>query len=345
MNTPSRLILPAAWLLLFAACARQADDAPAAPRLLFSEGRYPKVVEVDGTFYTLLQAPASDAITIRTASSLDSIPLAEPLTILQGSDHGMTNIWSPEMVRIDGKWYLYFEADDGNTDNHQIYVLENPSADPLKGHWTLHGPVITNAEWNFGIHPSAVVVDGRQYLFWSGWEHRRAESETQCIFMAEMENPWTLKSERVLISSPDYEWERQWVNADGSRTAYPIFVNENPEPVLSPDGRKLVVAYSASGIWTPYNVMGLIYADAKSDLTDPASWHKMAEPQFANYTDGSDSTAVYSTSNVSVVNTSAGDSYLFYQGKDNADGHESSRIYVKEIGWNQESLPEMGSPL
>lgn len=43
-----------------------------------------------------------------------------------------------------------------------------------------------------------------------------------------MKNPWTLSSDRVLISKPEYEWECQWVNPDGSKTAYPIHVNEAP---------------------------------------------------------------------------------------------------------------------
>ena len=33
------------------------------------------------------------------------------------------DLWSPEIHFIDGKWYIYYEADDGNSDNHQIYVV------------------------------------------------------------------------------------------------------------------------------------------------------------------------------------------------------------------------------
>lgn len=36
----------------------------------------------------------------------------------------MHNLWAPEIHRINDKWYIYYAADDGNTDNHQIYVLE-----------------------------------------------------------------------------------------------------------------------------------------------------------------------------------------------------------------------------
>jgi GH43 family beta-xylosidase len=39
-------------------------------------------------------------------------------------------LWAPELHFIKGKWYMYFAADDGNNNNHRIYVLENPTADP-----------------------------------------------------------------------------------------------------------------------------------------------------------------------------------------------------------------------
>ena len=86
-----------------------------------------------------------------------------------------------------------------------------------------------------------------------------------------MSNPWTLKSSRILISKPEYEWERQWVNPDGTRTAYPIYVNESPQFFHSRDNRKILIYYSASGCWTPYNCIGMLTANDNSDLLNPAS--------------------------------------------------------------------------
>ena len=31
-----------------------------------------------------------------------------------------------EITRVNNKWYIHYAADDGNTDNHQLYVLEIP---------------------------------------------------------------------------------------------------------------------------------------------------------------------------------------------------------------------------
>ena len=52
------------------------------------------------------------------------------------------HLWNPEIRNIDGKWYIYFAADDGNTDNHQIYVIENDSPDPMQGEFRMKGAII-----------------------------------------------------------------------------------------------------------------------------------------------------------------------------------------------------------
>lgn len=303
---------------------------------MFETMSYPNISEYDGTYYFIGQGPD---IAVYSSKYIDSLAYNEPVIVWRSGETGMSNIWSPEMERIGDKWYIYFEADDGNTDNHQIYVIENDNDNPLKGKWKLHGPILTYEEWNFGIHPSTVLVGDRQYLLWSGWEHRRAETETQCIFIAEMENPWTLKSARTLISSPDYEWERQWINPDGSRSAYPIFVNENPEGFVSPDGKKVMVAYSASGIWTPYTALGLLYADADSDLLDPESWTKMKEPQSPIFLNDSTMTGI---SNISVLVPHDGSpaQVVFQAHTIMPQGWKVPSIYRKEIGWTAESLPD-----
>ena len=309
--------------------------------LVFPGGKYPNIAEYNGKYYFLMQAPPSDVVAIYSSTSIDSLKTETPVVVWNGNERNMHNIWSPYIRRIDDVWYIYFEADNGNTDNHQIYVIENRNENPLEGEWTLHGPIITNLDWNFGIHPSTVIVDGRQYLLWSGWEHRRVEAETQCIFIAEMENPWTLKSERVMISQPEYEWERQWINPDGSRSAYPIFVNEDPEAIVSPDGKKVIVGYSASGIWTRYNSLGIVYASTLSNLLDKKSWTKMPEPQFCS--SANDST-MYGTSNVALLALREGKTELFYQAKELVNGFEETNIYHKTISWDSNSLPVFGSP-
>lgn len=327
-------LIPFIILLILSGCSRKEMRTVEPPREIFKNISYPNLTVHNGMYYFIGQGPD---VKIFASENLDSISKAEPKMIFNGGENGKHNIWSPEMARIRDKWYIYFEGDDGNTDNHQLYVLENDSDNPLEGDWKLHGPIITNEEWNYGIHPSTFMVGDRQYLVWSGWEHRRAETETQCIFIAEMENPWTLRSQRVLISKPDFEWERQWIKPDGTRSAYPIFVNENPEGFVSPDSSKVFVAYSASGIWTPYSSLGLLYADSGSNLLDTLSWTKLPEPLSPVY--GQDSLMV-GISNISVLEIpEKKGTYVVYQAHEVTKTDKIPTIYISEIEWDSESLP------
>ena len=327
-------------MLIFQNCGNpgDVDKSTSSVKMILDGGGYPYVLQNQEIYYFLRQGNPANTILLYSSDSIDSLSEVKPFEVWNGPDHGMSNIWSPEIYRINGNWLIYFEADNGNTDNHQLYVLMNDNENPMTDNWDLHGPIITDTEWNFGIHPSSFMVDGKQYLLWSGWEHRRAETETQCIFIAEMENPWTLKSERVLLSKPEFEWERQWINPDGSRSAYPIFVNENPEALISPDGKKVIVVYSASGIWTPYSTVGLIYADADSNLLDPHSWTKLAEPQSPVNPDNGKMVGI---SNISVADSPDGTShYVFFQGHDFDGSAKYPHIYFKEFSWNDKSLPD-----
>ncbi len=150
-------------LLLSVSCSR-APQVQEAPAIIKGQGSYPFATTDGKNYYFIIQSDHGDSVNVYRTPDLRNLALGEKRALLTSAESGMYNIWSPELYHIDGKWYLYFESDDGNnTDNHQIFVLENPSEDPWQGDWTLHGPIITNPEWNFGIHPSTFIVGGRQY--------------------------------------------------------------------------------------------------------------------------------------------------------------------------------------
>lgn len=321
-------------IMSMAACGDSQSQDTLVSKILFQDAEYPQAVFQDGKYYFLRQPKRSNSISLYEADDLEGLATAKPKMIWQNDT--MNHIWSPELFRLGNIWYIYFEADtDGNTDNHQLYVIENTSGNPMEGEWVLKGCLQTNAEWNFGLHPTVLSVRGELYLFWSGWPKRRVEHETQCIYIAHLKDPWTVDSERVMLSKPEYEWERQWINPDGSRSAYPIYVNENPEAFLSPDGRHVCVFYSASGVWTKYQFLGLLTAPATSNLLEPEVWTKSPEPIAIG-----DST-VYSASNIYLV-PSADEKqayYLLYQGKWMEGEDEKRAIFYKPVTWNNQDRP------
>ncbi|MBP5770761.1 MAG: glycoside hydrolase family 43 protein [Bacteroidaceae bacterium] len=333
------LLIPL-FLFGMAAC-HQPRPSTQQTQMLFRSGHYPHAFFWNGTYYYTMQPDGND-ITLYATRDLSLLPQSQHKVVWSADSLGFQHFWSPEIHRINGRWYIYFEADDGNTDNHQLYVIENTGDDPMQGTWQLRGPLQTNEDWNFGIHPNVLSVGGELYLFWSGWPKRRVEHETQCIYIARLSDPWTVASERVMLSRPEYEWERQWINPDGSRSAYPIYVNENPQALLSPDGRHVHLYYSASGIWTRYHVLGALSAPANANLLDPGVWTKAPEPVLVD-------TAVYGASNICVVpdtvsSSDASRALLLYDALWMEDGHEQRSVFLKTISWTDDGQPVFCQP-
>ena len=240
-------------------------------------------------------------------------------------------------------WYIYFTADDGNTDNHQLYVLENPSPNPLNGKFRMKGRISTDPENNWAIHAHVFSYEGAWYMIWSGWEHRRIFVETQCLYISRMKNPWTLATPRVLISKPEYEWECQWVNPDGSTPiAYPLAVNEAPFFFCNDHTDKAYIYYSASANWTPYYCVGELSAPKRSNLLDPASWTKRPTPVLSqNRNEG-----IYGPGAPYVIpSPDRTGYYLVYMARSNEvdmHGSTSSGIYLQKIDFDGKGVPEIG---
>ncbi len=160
-------------------------------------------------------------------------------------------LWAPELHYLQGKWYMYFAADDGNNKNHRMYVIENTSADPMQGEWTFKGQVGDDTN-KWAIDGSVFENKGKMYMVWSGWEGDT--NGQQNIYIAPMSNPYTISGKRVLVSAPTYDWER---NGDLKGQEVP-HVNVNEGPQLLKHGNKLFLVYSSSGCWTDYYALGLL---------------------------------------------------------------------------------------
>ena len=151
-----------------------------------------------------------------------------------------------------------------------------------------------------------------------------------------MANPWTLEGERVMISKPDYEWERQWINPDGDRSAYPIYVNENPQAILSPDQQQVIVLYSASGIWTVYTAVGMLSAPATANLLDTAVWVKSPEPILSSLM--FNDTCFSNVMLLPDANSEA--TIMLYERKWRQQGNIMRNSYMRRINWDH-GLPQM----
>lgn len=351
MKTKFYLLITAALLLCTACQNKKAKEAETVlstktyTNPLLPVGAEPWAIFHNGKYY-YTQGAENKIILWETTDITDLTNATAKEVWIPKELSNSFHLWGPELHYIDNKWYIYFTADDGNMDNHQTYVIENEANTPLQGEFVMKGRIQTDKENNWAIHASTFEQEGQRYLIWCGWQKQRIDSETQCIYIAGMENPWTLSSDRVLISKPEYEWESQWVNPDGSKTAYPIHVNEAPQYLLSKNKDKALIYYCASGSWTPYYCVGLLSADVKSDLLNPSSWKKTPTPVFEQNLEES----VYGPGSLSFIPSPDGEEqYILYHARKNpndASGAIDSRSpRLQKITWDKDGIPILGSPV
>jgi GH43 family beta-xylosidase len=97
--------------------------------------------------------------------------------------------------------------------------------------------IIVKTIW--AIDLTVTSIHNQLYAIWSGWERNNSTDKTpQHLYIAKMENPWTISSERVKISSPLAPWE----------TGGPLDINEGPEVLQHNDA--IFIIYSTRESWT-----------------------------------------------------------------------------------------------
>lgn len=224
----------------------------------------------DGYYYFTASVPAYDCIALRRAKTLAELPQAEEIVVWRKHDSGIMSehIWAPELHYLDGKWYLYYAGGDKD-DVWAIrpYVLECADEDPLTGKWVEKGKMRRAGEDEFSFEAfslDATVFEnkGNYYYIWA--EKVGVGKQISNLYIAQMENPYTLKTVQVLLTTPDYDWERVG-----------FWVNEGPA-VIKRSGR-IFVTYSASETGACY-CMGMLSAEEDADLLDPRSWKKERYP-------------------------------------------------------------------
>ena len=86
----------------------------------------------DGMYYYC--CAYGEGVAISKSENLYDLFGAEKSVVYELPEGGMYahNLWAPELHYIRGEWYIYFAADDGNNENHRMYVLKGTSQDPTE---------------------------------------------------------------------------------------------------------------------------------------------------------------------------------------------------------------------
>ncbi|MEC3880118.1 sulfatase-like hydrolase/transferase [Parapedobacter sp. 10938] len=334
---------PATAADLAAELQRWRQDVGAVPakatfRNPVGNGADPWVTQYGGFYYTCesRQAKGKPGIAIRKSDKLTE--RGKPVQVWSAPDTGWnrSHIWAPELHRLGDKWYIYYAAGRSGPPYTQQRsgVLESVTSDP-------QGPYIDKGLLQTGTDPtdpagtiwaidvSVAEIGGTLYAVWSGWETNAPTDKTsQHLYMAEMANPWTLKGERVKISSPDQPWEQ----------GGPLDLNEGPQ-FLQHNGQVFII-YSTRESWLPeYRLGQLRLTDPAASPLDPANWQKrgpvfQATPQVlgpghASFTTSPDGT----------------EWWIVYHAKKAAKPGWGRDIRMQPFSWAPDGNPRFGRPI
>ncbi len=305
---------------------------------LLPSGPDPWVITDGGVYYFM--ATTGWNLTIRRTRDIADLANAETKIVWTPPASGpySKQIWAPELHRMDGKWYIYFAADDGTNETHRIYVIENAAANPLDGDWTFKGQVSDRTN-KWAIDATVFEDRGKKYMLWSGWEGD-TDGE-QRIYIARMSNPWTIDSPRTELSRPQYPWEQ--VGDTVNRPAMPhLNVNEGPE--ILQHGDRIFLVYSASACWTDFYELGMLQAKAGSKLLKAKSWTKLDQPVFRQ----DPAAGVYATGHNSFFKSLDGkQDWIIYHA--NSEPHQGCGMRrsprIQTFTWKPDGTPDFGTPL
>ncbi|AJG99737.1 alpha-N-arabinofuranosidase [Clostridium beijerinckii] len=293
----------------------------------------------DGYYYFTASVPEYNRIELRKSKTIEGLKDAETITIWEKHNSGEMSelIWAPEIHYIQNKWYIYFAAAPnkevtGITFNHRMYVLENDKENPLTGNWIEKGKI--DSGWDsFALDATTFEHNNKLYYVWAQEDPRVEPKSHSNIYIAEMVNPWTLKSKPVLLSKPELDWEIKL-----------YWVNEGPS-ILKKNG-KIFLTYSASATDENYCI-GMLSADENSDLLNPSSWEKSKKPVFITsyenhqYGPGHNSFTVSEDGTEDLLVYHARN-YTELKGDSLSDPNRHTRIEV--IKWNEDGTPNFGVP-
>ena len=287
----------------------------------------------DGTYYFTASVPAYDGINLRHANSLAELQNAEEVEVWHKHENGpmSEHIWAPELYYIKGCWYIYYAGSDvDDVWALRPYVLECKDEDPMTGTWTELGKMKAADEdvfsfEAFSLDGTIFENKGEYYYVWA--EKVGVGPQISNLYIARMERPDKLATIQVLLTTPDYDWER--VN---------FWVNEGPA-VLKKDG-KIYLTYSASDTGPAYCI-GLMSIDEDADMLDPAAWKKERYPVLKT----DESKGIYGPGHNSFTKDDEGNDIMVYHARTeskivgNPLYNPNRHAHLMKIQWDEDSRP------
>lgn len=302
-----------------------------------TRGADPWVTKQDGNYYFCFAGGKDDEkfITVSKSSSLVQPGKRKKVFVTPKTGWNLTNIWAPELHFYKGRWYIYYAA--GKSGPPYLYqrtgVLESVTNDP-KGEYVDKGVLLTGkdpADYTgaiWAIDLTLLQIEDQLFGVWSGWEKNMESHKTpQYLYIAKMDNPYTISSERVKISSPEEDWE----------TGGPLNLNEGPQ-VLKHDG-DIFIIYSTRESWTPQYRLGQLKLKRGSDPMKPDNWVKKGPVFIGNEVIHGVGHASFTTSPDDT------ESWIIYHSKVSTKPGWNRNVRTQQFFWDKNGDPVFGKPV
>ncbi len=286
------------------------------PFVLYHEGAY-YMVNTTGNNVRMERAERLEDIHISDPESASMVVWTPP-----GGTNYSEQIWAPELFRLNGKWYIYVAASNGDNATHRMHVLERDDPNPM-GAYIYKGELDTT---RWAIDGTVLEWQNQLYFIWSGWPG--ATDGQQNLYIAEMSDPLTISGSRVLLSSPTFGWEQ-----------HGLAINEGPQ-ILINDG-KLHIIYSGSAYWRHEYALGRLTYNGIGPILSAASWQKSATPVFQQAGD------IVGTGHASFTTSPDGtENWIVYHAHHDRNNFQDDRdIYIQQFEFNANGTPNFGAPI
>lgn len=293
----------------------------------------PFVTRLGKYYYFTASVPEYDRIVLRRSTDLDGLAEAEEKVLWTCHESGPASkhIWAPEIHYLFGKYYIYFAGGE-KEDIWKIrpYALECTGDDPYDDPWIEAGPMQCADEDEFSFRAFSLDATtfedgGERYFVWA--EKVSVGKQISNLYIAKMESGIKLKSVQVLLTTPDYDWERVG-----------FWVNEGPAVIKRGDNIYLTYSASETGI---YYCMGMLSAKSGTDLLDPLNWKKERYPVLKT----DDSLGLYGPGHNSFTTDEDGNDIMVYHARTETEivgdplYNPNRHAFLMKVKWDGDDKP------
>ena len=328
------LLLSTVCLLAGSSTVRAAKETKALPEEkmqylevknpVFIKANDPWVTKHEGNYYYCF-SDSANGISVKKISDLTKITTMGATQVWSppaDTDYSK-ELWAPELHYIDGSWYIYVAASNGENETHRMHVLKGTSQDPTQP-FEYAGKISDESDC-WAIDGTPFCMNGEWYFVWSGWE--ADVNVSQQLYIAHMDSPTSIDSPRVCISKPDLDWEK---------IGLPI--EEGPEILMDEGKDGIFLVFSASGSWTDDYCMGMLTLEGEDPML-PESWKKGDAPVLSK------KEGAYGPGHGSFVKADDDSWWIVYHcNQKSGSGWSGRSCWIQPFTWEEE-MPYFGEPV